>query len=95
MKTHTTHVSEATETMAFITDQDNVDIAVIKRCAMSANGFDDAAWHRWLSLIDSAPKMLDALQRITHPMAGDDDVENALAVLATAKLHYHVKRPAL
>lgn len=81
--------------MAFITNEDNVDIAVVNRCRWPSNGFDDEAWQRLLGLIDSAPKMLNALQRITHPMAGDDDVENALAVIAIAKLPYNVKRPEL
>jgi len=89
------HVSEATETMAFITDEANRDIAVIKRGVMANQGFDDAAWHRWLSLINAAPDMLAALQRITHPMAGDEDVENALEVIAKAKEHWRVKRPPL
>lgn len=33
-------------------------------------------------LIAAAPEMLDALRRLTHPMASDDDLENALAVIA-------------
>ena len=89
------HVSEATETMAFITDQDNRDIAVIKRGVMANQAFDDAAWHRWLSLINAAPDMLAALQRITHPMADDEDVENALEVIERAKQHWQVQRPVI
>ena len=33
-------------------------------------------------LIAAAPEMLDALRRLTHPMASDEDLENALAVIA-------------
>lgn len=33
-------------------------------------------------LIATAPEMLEALRRLTHPMASDDDLENALAVIA-------------
>jgi len=35
-------------------------------------------------LIAAAPDMLKALQRITHPMADDDDVAFALDVIARA-----------
>ena len=33
-------------------------------------------------LIAAAPDMLDALRRLTHPMASDDDLTHALAVIA-------------
>jgi hypothetical protein len=36
-------------------------------------------------LIASAPEMLEALQSLTHPMASDDDLQNALAVIAKVK----------
>ena len=36
-------------------------------------------------LIATAPEMLRALQRLTHPMADDDDMEYALAVIRRAK----------
>lgn len=35
--------------------------------------------------IEAAPQMLDALLRLTHPMAGDDDLEFALATIEKAK----------
>ena len=35
-------------------------------------------------LIAAAPAMLRALQRLTHPMADDDDLAHALAVIACA-----------
>lgn len=35
-------------------------------------------------LIQAAPLMLAALQRITHPAADDTDLENALQVIAQA-----------
>jgi len=35
-------------------------------------------------LIAAAPMMLDALQRLVHPMADDTDRENALDVIARA-----------
>jgi predicted RNA-binding protein Jag len=36
-------------------------------------------------LIAAAPEMLEALQSLTHPMASDEDLQNALAVIAKAK----------
>ena len=36
-------------------------------------------------LIAAAPEMLAALQSLTHPMASDEDLQNALAVISKAK----------
>jgi len=36
-------------------------------------------------LFAAAPDMLDALRRLTHPMASDEDLQNALAVIAKAE----------
>lgn len=36
-------------------------------------------------LMAAAPCMLAALRRLTHPMASDDDLENALSVIAKAE----------
>lgn len=36
-------------------------------------------------LIAAAPCMLDALRRLTHPMASDEDLTHALAVIAKAE----------
>ena len=36
-------------------------------------------------LIAAAPEMLEALRNLTHPMASDDDLQNALAVIAKAE----------
>jgi hypothetical protein len=36
-------------------------------------------------LIASAPELLEALQSLTHPMASDEDLQNALAVIAKAE----------
>ena len=35
--------------------------------------------------VEDAPQMLDALLRLTHPMAGDDDLEFALATIEKAR----------
>jgi len=37
------------------------------------------------AMIDAAPQMLDALLRLTHPMADDEDVEFALATIEKAR----------
>jgi hypothetical protein len=36
-------------------------------------------------LIAAAPELLEALQSLTHPMASDEDLQNALAVIAKAE----------
>jgi hypothetical protein len=36
-------------------------------------------------LIAAAPDMLDALRRLTHPMASDEDLQHALSVIAKAE----------
>lgn len=36
-------------------------------------------------LIAAAPCMLDALRRLTHPMASDEDLTHALSVIAKAE----------
>lgn len=36
-------------------------------------------------LIATAPELLDALRRLTHPMANDEDLTHALAVIAKAE----------
>ncbi len=36
-------------------------------------------------LISAAPEMLEALQSLTHPMASDEDLSHALAVIAKVK----------
>ena len=36
-------------------------------------------------LIAAAPEMLEALQSLTHPMASDEDLQNALAVIAKVR----------
>ena len=36
-------------------------------------------------LIAAAPDLLAALQSLTHPMASDEDLQNALAVIAKVK----------
>jgi hypothetical protein len=36
-------------------------------------------------LIAAAPELLEALRNLTHPMASDEDLQNALAVIAKAE----------
>jgi len=49
----------------------------------NVDGICDSIWSE-TTIAYAAPKMLQALQRITHPMADDSDVEFALAVIAEA-----------
>jgi hypothetical protein len=37
------------------------------------------------AMADASPQMLDALLRLTHPMADDDDVEFALMTIRKAR----------
>ena len=42
-------------------------------------------WGANARLIAAAPEMLEALQSLTHPMASDEDLQKALAVIAKVK----------
>jgi hypothetical protein len=42
-------------------------------------------WTENARLITAAPELLEALERLTHPMASDEDLQSALAVIAKAK----------
>jgi hypothetical protein len=42
-------------------------------------------WRANARLIAAAPELLEALQSLTHPMASDEDLQNALAVISKAK----------
>jgi hypothetical protein len=76
MKTHTPgpfplKITQADDFFVIITNQGN----------HYAKTFDPAA----ARLIASAPAMLDTLQRLAHPMADDDDLDFARAIIAKAK----------
>jgi hypothetical protein len=42
-------------------------------------------WRANARLIAAAPDMLAALQSLAHPMASDEDLQNALAVIAKVR----------
>ena len=50
---------------------------------LCGEGWDEALANA--SLIAAAPDMLDALRRLTHPMASDEDLQHALSVIAKAE----------
>jgi hypothetical protein len=53
--------------------------------AQITRGWDESEDEANARLIAAAPQMLAALQSLTHPMASDEDLQNALAVIAKAK----------
>jgi len=76
MKTHTPgpfplKITQADDFFVIITNQGN----------HYAKTFDPTASH----LIASAPDLLSALERLAHPMADDDDLDFARAIIRKAK----------
>jgi hypothetical protein len=65
----------------------------LRRCLSSddvpnSEGLCGEGWDEALAnarLIAAAPEMLAALQSLTHPMASDEDLQNALAIIAKVK----------
>jgi hypothetical protein len=53
--------------------------------AKMGHGWNEAEDEANARLIAAAPEMLEALRSLTHPMASDEDLENALAVIAKAE----------
>jgi hypothetical protein len=53
--------------------------------AQITRGWNEAEDEANARLIAAAPEMLEALQSLTHPMASDEDLQNALAVIAKVK----------
>jgi hypothetical protein len=64
-----------------ITQADDFFVIVTNQGNHYAKTFDPAAAH----LIASAPDLLSALERLAHPMADDDDLDFARAIIAKAK----------
>jgi hypothetical protein len=53
--------------------------------AQIGRGWNEAEDEANARLIAAAPELLEALQSLTHPMASDEDLQNALAVIAKVK----------
>ena len=53
--------------------------------AQIGRGWNEAEDEANARLIAAAPEMLAALQSLTHPMASDEDLSHALAVIAKVK----------
>jgi hypothetical protein len=53
--------------------------------AQITRGWSEAEDEANARLIAAAPEMLAALQSLTHPMASDQDLQNALAVISKVK----------
>jgi hypothetical protein len=64
-----------------ITQADDFFVIITLQGNHYAKTFDPAAAH----LIASAPDLLSALERLTHPMADDDDLDFAREVIAKAR----------
>ena len=64
-----------------ITNVDDFFVIVTNQGNHYAKTFDPAA----AQLIASAPDLLAALERLTHPMADDEDLDYAREVIAKAK----------
>ena len=64
-----------------ITQADDFFVIITNQGNHFAKTFDPAAAH----LIASAPDLLSALERLAHPMADDDDLDFARAIIAKAK----------
>ncbi len=64
-----------------ITQSDDFFVIITNQGKHYAKTFDPDAAH----LIASAPDLLSALERLAHPMADDDDLDFARAIIAKAK----------
>jgi hypothetical protein len=64
-----------------ITQADDFFVIITNQGNHFAKTFDPANAH----LIASAPDLLSALERLAHPMADDDDLDFARAIIAKAK----------
>ena len=76
---HSASKSETTWNIGVYTDSgEEVAHIAVKSALVAQRRNADAR------LIAAAPELLKALQRLTHPMADDEDVENAFSVIAKA-----------
>jgi len=86
MKTHTPAPWHAIPTTAISRNPDSLRMDIVTKTGEWTPAFiagdilpEDAR------LIASAPDLLSALERLVHPMADDDDLDYARAIIAKAK----------
>ena len=84
------NIGDVNENSACFTDSNGHDVAWLTRVMRSdvpptATTLTDDQWQQMINLIASAPDLLSALERLAHPMADDDDLDFARAVIAKAK----------
>ncbi len=72
---------------AHVTDKHGRIVADCQGCDIPGTcgevGTDEAEANA--RLIAAAPELLEALRNLTHPMASDEDLQNALAIIAKVK----------
>jgi hypothetical protein len=87
MKTHT-HTQGPWHPVTLGASPDHswaIDSELVEIARLSEWPDDQAEAEANARLIAGAAEMLAALQSLTHPMASDEDLQNALAVIAKVK----------
>ena len=85
-----TNIGDANMEAAFLANSDGYDVATLMRVikidvSPTHQTLNDEQWQQMIDLIDAAPDLLAALERLAHPMADDEDLDYAREVIAKAK----------
>ena len=73
-------VGEAMPEAAFLTNDDDIDVAILRRVDSNDEGYagpTDAEWQRIINLVDAAPRLCDMLQKFVD-FSGNGDMLAAL-----------------